>query len=101
MKETPRHQRSAIFHHLAELLSVEGHTWEMVAMVFFTEVSLTAPLQAPPGACLSHAHHCGGSWGASWSHAGAGEPPVRRGAWGTPQSLTPLCSLAVALVSSP
>lgn len=36
----PRFLRSTFFCHLAELLSVEDPTWEMIAMVFFTEVSL-------------------------------------------------------------
>ncbi|NXN62330.1 MROH5 protein, partial [Rynchops niger] len=38
MMETPRPLHYTIFCHLAELLSVEGHTWEMVAMVFLTEM---------------------------------------------------------------
>ncbi|NXV12526.1 MROH5 protein, partial [Cepphus grylle] len=38
MMKTPRPLRYTIFCHLAELLSVEDHTWEMVAMVFFTEM---------------------------------------------------------------
>ncbi|NXK03941.1 MROH7 protein, partial [Herpetotheres cachinnans] len=38
MMKTPRPLRSAIFRHLAELLSVEDPTWEMVAMVFFVEM---------------------------------------------------------------
>ncbi|NXX05054.1 MROH5 protein, partial [Larus smithsonianus] len=38
MMETPRPLCYTIFCHLAELLSVEGHTWEMVAMVFLTEM---------------------------------------------------------------
>ncbi|NXI38761.1 MROH5 protein, partial [Galbula dea] len=38
MMETQRLLRSTFFSHLAELLSVEDPTWEMVAMVFFTEM---------------------------------------------------------------
>ncbi|NWX81301.1 MROH5 protein, partial [Alca torda] len=38
MMKTPRPLRYTIFCHLAELLSVEDHTWEMVAMVFLTEM---------------------------------------------------------------
>ncbi|NXR04710.1 MROH7 protein, partial [Sagittarius serpentarius] len=38
MMKTPRPLRSTIFCCLAELLSVEDPTWEMVAMVFFIEM---------------------------------------------------------------
>ncbi|NXG81865.1 MROH1 protein, partial [Stercorarius parasiticus] len=38
MMKTPRPLCYTIFCHLAELLSVEDHTWEMVAMVFLTEM---------------------------------------------------------------
>ncbi|NXS68455.1 MROH1 protein, partial [Pandion haliaetus] len=38
MMKTPRPMHSTIFYHLAELLSVEDPTWEMVAMVFFIEM---------------------------------------------------------------
>ncbi|KGL90093.1 Maestro heat-like repeat-containing protein family member 1, partial [Charadrius vociferus] len=38
MMKTPRPLRYAIFSHLAELLSVEDPTWEMVAMVFLVEM---------------------------------------------------------------
>ncbi|NXN75754.1 MROH1 protein, partial [Himantopus himantopus] len=38
MMKTPRPLRYTIFSHLAELLSVEDPTWEMVAMVFLIEM---------------------------------------------------------------
>ncbi|NWR67102.1 MROH5 protein, partial [Bucorvus abyssinicus] len=38
MMETPRPLHSAIFCHLGELLRAEEPSWEMVAMVFFTEM---------------------------------------------------------------
>ncbi|KAM6059104.1 maestro heat-like repeat-containing protein family member 7 isoform 2-T2 [Theristicus caerulescens] len=38
MMKTPRPLRSTIFCHLAELLSVEDPTWEMIAMVFLIEM---------------------------------------------------------------
>ncbi|KAF1537889.1 Maestro heat-like repeat-containing protein family member 7, partial [Eudyptula albosignata] len=38
MMKTPRPLRSTIFCHLAELLSVEDPTWEMIAMVFLVEM---------------------------------------------------------------
>ena len=83
---TPRSLRSTIFRHLAELLSVENPSWEMVAMVFFVEVSLMALLQAPSDAQFSHARCCSGSWGSRWALAGTmeepGEQPVRCGARG-------------------
>lgn len=48
---------SKIFCHLAELLDVQYSGWEMVAMVFFVEVSVMALLQASLDTWLSHAHH--------------------------------------------
>ncbi|NXJ36605.1 MROH7 protein, partial [Ciconia maguari] len=38
MMKTPRPLRSTIFCHLAELLSVEDPTWEMIAMAFLIEM---------------------------------------------------------------
>ncbi|XP_075370097.1 maestro heat-like repeat-containing protein family member 6 [Mycteria americana] len=38
MMKTPRPLRSTIFCHLAELLSVEDPTWEMIAMTFLIEM---------------------------------------------------------------
>ncbi|KFQ22620.1 hypothetical protein N331_08380, partial [Merops nubicus] len=38
MRKTPKALRSDIFCHLADLLSVEDPTWEMIAMVVFIEM---------------------------------------------------------------
>lgn len=100
--ETPRPLCYTIFCHLAELLSVEGHTWEMVAMVFLTEVSLMVPLQAPSEAQFSHAHHCGRSWGGGWAPAGTMEEQASNQCgvvWGTGPLCNP-CHLRLDLVLS-
>ena len=103
--KTPRPLRSTIFCHLAELLSVEDPTWEMVGMVFFIEVRLMALLQAPSDARLSHAHSCGGSWGGGWAPVGTVEEQVSNrcgvGHGGSPQSLLPPSGLGLAPESLP
>lgn len=72
--KTSRHLRSVLFYHLLDHLSVEHPTWEMVAMVMFTEVSPMPAPQAAADARLSHARHCaegragvaGGLWLVPW-----------------------------------
>lgn len=94
MMKMPRRLRSAIFCHLVELLRTEDPTWQMVAMVFFIEVSLMAPLQAPPDARFSHAHHCGESWGSGWALVGTMEEQMSKQCavvWGTGTLCNPCC----------
>lgn len=103
--KTPRPLRSTIFCHLAELLSVEDPTWEMIAMVFLVEVSLMAPLQASSNAWLSHAYHGRGSWGGRWALVGTVEEQSSNqcgvGHGGSPQSLPPPSRLGLAPASLP
>ena len=98
--KTPRPLLSTIFCHLAELLSVEEPTWEMIAMVFLVEVSLTALFQALSDAQLSHASCCGGSWGSRWALVVAVEEQASNqcgGVWGTVLLHSPCC-LCLGLV---
>ncbi|PKU35788.1 u3 small nucleolar rna-interacting protein 2 [Limosa lapponica baueri] len=110
MMTTQRPLRHTLFCHLLELLSVEDPTWEMVAMTFFIEVSLTTPLPAPSDAQFSHAHCCGGSWGSGWAPVATVEEQVNNpcgvvwcavGHGGSPQPLPPPSGLAPAPTSLP